>query len=57
MTQIRYRIEELYTQGWELIDSSAVNLTKEECDRRLNEYLQRGINPNYLRVVLDHESS
>lgn len=54
MTQTqRFRIEELFTGGWELIDESAKNLTKEECNVRLNEYLQRGTNPNYLRAVPD----
>lgn len=52
MTQ-RYRIEELFTQGWELIDSSARQLTREECDRRLQEYVNRGYNPNHLRAVSD----
>lgn len=53
MTQL-YRIEELFTGGWELIDESATKLTKEECDQKLNEYLAQGYNPNYLRAVPDH---
>jgi hypothetical protein len=52
MTQL-YRIEELFTAGWELIDSAAQKLTKEQCDQKLNEYLNRGINPKYLRAVPD----
>jgi len=48
-----YRIEELYTNGWELIDESAVQLTKEQCDQLLQEYLERGYNPNCLRAVYD----
>jgi hypothetical protein len=52
MTQ-RYRIEELYTAGWELIDESAQNLTKEECSARLKQFVAQGINPNYLRAVPD----
>ena len=52
MTQL-YRIEELYTNGWEVIDENAKKLTKERCDERLNYYLSAGYNPNYLRVVLD----
>jgi hypothetical protein len=52
MTQ-RYRIEELFTGGWELIDSTAQNLTKEECDQKIQQYLNQGVNPNYLRAVLD----
>jgi hypothetical protein len=48
-----YRIEELFTNGWELIDESAVQLTKEQCDQLLQDYLERGYNPNRLRAVYD----
>lgn len=48
-----YRIEELYTNGWELIDESAVQLTREQCDSLLQDYLERGYNPNTLRAVYD----
>lgn len=54
MTQL-YRIEELYTNGWELIDESATKLTKDECDQRLQHYLIQGYNPNCLRAVLENE--
>lgn len=56
MTQ-RYRIEELFTSGWELIDESASNLTKEQCDQKLQYYLSSGYNPNYLRAVIDVQST
>jgi len=52
MTQL-YRIEELYTNGWELIEESAKKLTKEECSQRLQSYIAEGYNPNYLRAVPD----
>jgi hypothetical protein len=52
MTQL-YRIEELFTNGWEVIDENAKKLTKEQCDERLNYYLSAGYNPNYIRAVLD----
>lgn len=52
MTQL-YRIEELFTNGWELIDEKATKLTKEECNQKLQEYLSEGYNPNYLRAVPD----
>lgn len=55
MTQL-YRIEELFTDCWELIAPDAKQLTKEECKRRLNLYIAEGYNPNYLRAVLDHDS-
>lgn len=53
MTQL-YRIEEMFTNGWETIDESATQLTKEQCKQRLKEYFEQGYNPNYLRAVPDH---
>lgn len=52
----RYRIEECFSHGWELIDSQAQNLTREECDRLIQFYLSQGTNPNYLRAVPDNLS-
>ena len=52
MTQL-YRIEELFTNGWELIDESAQKLTKEQCDQRLLDYLEQGFKPYNLRAVYD----
>jgi hypothetical protein len=49
-----YRIEELFTNGWELIDESASNLTKEQCDQKLMYYVEQGYNPNHLRAVREN---
>lgn len=49
-----YRIETLYTEGWELIEEDAKQLTKEQCDQLLNYYLSQGYAPNYLRAVSDN---
>ena len=49
-----YRIEEYFTNGWELIDESASKLTKDQCNQRLQDYLERGYNPNCLRAVRDN---
>ena len=48
-----WRIEELTTEGWTLIDVDAQNLTKEQCDERLSEYIQNGVTANRLRAVYD----
>jgi hypothetical protein len=55
MTQI-YRIEELCTDEWQLIDQSAQQLTKEQCNHMLRYYLDNGMNPNHLRAVPDVRS-
>lgn len=47
----RYKILELITTGWNLIDSQSCNLTKEECDIKLNEFVTNGQNPDSLKAV------
>lgn len=54
MTQL-YRIEELFTNEWQLVDSTATKLTKEQCNARLESLLSQGYNPNYLRAVPDDD--
>ena len=51
--QFKLRIEELTTEGWTLIDNKAVNLTKEQCDAMLNDFLSSGVTANRLRAVYD----
>ena len=46
-----YRIEELTTEGWTLIEYKAAKVTKERCDELLNLYVNGGQNPNRLRAV------
>ena len=52
MTQL-YRIEELCTTGWELIDDEAKQLTREQCELMLNNYLSLGYSPDRLRAARD----
>tara|TARA_B100000131_G_C17911337_1_gene530470 strand:+ start:104 stop:310 length:207 start_codon:yes stop_codon:yes gene_type:complete len=44
-------ILELATQGWSLIDKKAQNLTRAQCDEKLQEYVNNGIAPNRLKVA------
>ena len=48
----RYKILELVTTGYHLIDNRAYNLTKEECDAMLNEFVENGQSPNAFKAVL-----
>ena len=50
----RWKIVELSTNGWTVIDPTSTNLTKEECDKKLDVYLQQGIAPNRLQAILNH---
>ena len=46
-----YRIEELTTEGWTLIEDQAAKVTKERCDELLTQYVNGGQNPNRLRAI------
>jgi hypothetical protein len=46
-----YRVEELCTTGWELVDEKYVNMTKEVTQQVLNQLIADGYNPNSLRAV------
>ena len=48
----RYKTLELVTTGYHLIDNRAYNLTKEECDAMLNEFVENGQSPNAIKAVL-----
>ena len=50
----RYKViatNESTSATWVLIDNRANNLTKEECDKWINNLLNAGANPNYFKVV------
>ena len=48
-----YRIEELQSAGWELIDDKAVKLTRDQAKARLDDAIAEGLNPNRLRAIPD----
>ena len=50
-----YRIEENFTNGWELAGPHLVKLTKEECKRQYNILVAQGHNPEFLRFVVDND--
>lgn len=54
MTQT-YRIEELSTTGWDLIEPHQCKLTKEQCKEQLDYYMSEGLSPDSLRVVPDND--
>ena len=51
----RYKIMNQTTMGWTLIDNKAQNLTKEECDKMLDNALKAGANPQYIKVVANND--
>ena len=48
-----YRIEELCTNGWSVLDKNAVKLTKDQAKARLEDAIAEGLNPNLLRAIPD----
>ncbi len=48
----RYKILELVTTGYHLIDNRAYNLTKEDCNVMINRYIENGQSPNAIKAVL-----
>ena len=51
----KYKILERITTGWVLIAADADELSKEDCDRKLQEYVDSGQNPGDLKAVLQDD--
>ena len=51
----RYKIMNQTTMGWTLFADQAQNLTKEECDKFLNNALKAGANPQFIKVVASND--
>ena len=49
----KYRVEELSTNGWRLVNGRALNMSKEQSDAMLRECLDNGIAPSRLRVRIE----
>ena len=50
-----YKIMELSTSGWFLVENRAQMLTKEQCDATLTEYQRQGVAPERLMAVLQDD--
>ena len=48
-----YRVEELSTNDWHLVNDRATNMTKQQCDAMIRECLDNGIAPSRLRVRIE----
>ena len=51
----KFKILELATQGWSLVERDYQNLTRVECDRILKGLVGEGIAPNRLKVALQDD--
>tara|TARA_B100001778_G_scaffold223106_1_gene184987 strand:+ start:231 stop:431 length:201 start_codon:yes stop_codon:yes gene_type:complete len=52
----RYKLLELSTEGWNLIDKNAQNLTKEECDNWIQKAMNNGVAQNRLKVARNEDT-
>ena len=50
-----YKVLELSTQGWSLVENDAQNLTNEQADKRIQESLASGTAPNRLKIVVQDD--
>ena len=50
-----YKVMELSTQGWSLIENNAQNLNKAQADAKIQESLDSGVAPNRLKVVVQDD--
>lgn len=46
-----YKILTFQTNGWNLIEDYANNLTKDECNKLLKDFVNEGYNPHKLKAV------
>ena len=53
MSEALYRIEELVTSGWTVVEPTDVQLTRAQAAQRLENLIAEGYNPNLLRAVRD----
>ena len=51
----KYKILERVTTGWHLIANNDDDLTKEDCDRMLQDLVNQGQNPGDLKAVLQDD--
>ena len=45
-----YKILTFNTNGWNLIEDYANNVTREQCDKMLQDFIAEGYNPNKLKA-------
>ena len=50
-----YKILTFNTNGWNLIEDYANNITREKCDELIQEFIAEGYNPNKLKAVADDD--
>ena len=50
-----YKVMELSTQGWSLMENDSQNLTSQQADARIQESLESGTAPDRLKIVVQDD--
>ena len=49
----KYRVEQQFTDGWNIVDKDAIKLSKDEAKKWLEAMMAEGVNPDELRAIPD----
>ena len=49
----KYRVEQMFTTGWGLVNEHSFKLSKDEAKKTLEELMAEGVNPDDLRAIPD----
>ena len=49
----KYRVEQQFTDGWNIVSKDAIKLSKDEARKWLEKMLAEGVNPDDLRAIPD----
>ena len=49
----KYRVEQQFTDGWNIVSKDAIKLSKDEARKWLEKMLAEGVNPDELRAIPD----
>ena len=49
----KYRVEQNFTTGWQVVNERAIKLSKDEARKWLEQMMAEGVNPDDLRAIPD----
>ena len=49
----KYRVEQMFSTGWSVVDKDAIKLSKDEARKWLEKMLAEGVKPDELRAITD----
>jgi len=49
----KYRVEQNFTTGWQVVNERAIKLSKDEARKWLQQMMNEGVSPDDLRAIPD----